>query len=76
MRGCQDKHQRNLFERGGARFVTLVGEAPGDTAGKCVPFVPSCFLSAFGYAACGVAESGREAGTDLYRFRVGGAHHN
>ena len=60
-----------MFERDGTRIVSLAGEAPGDSTGKCVPFVLSGFLSAFGYAACGVVESGREDGTDLYFFRVG-----
>ena len=38
IRGCRDKHQGNLFERDGARKVSHVGEAPGDSTGECVPF--------------------------------------
>lgn len=52
IRGCRDKHQGNLFERDGARKVSHVGEAPGDSTGECVPFVPSGFAYTFGHGAC------------------------
>lgn len=52
IRGCRDKHQGNLFERDGARKVSHVGEALGDSTGECVPFVPSGFAYTFGHGAC------------------------
>lgn len=67
IRGCRDKHQRNLFERDGTRKVSPSGEAPGDSAGECVPFVPSGFAFTFGHVACGVLGRERKTGTDLYR---------
>ena len=48
----------NLFERDGARKVSHVGEAPGDSTGECVPFVPSGFAYIFGHGACRSAGKG------------------
>lgn len=58
IRGCWDKHQGNLFERDGARKVSLAGEASGDSTSECVPFVPSVFAFLFGYEACRSAGKG------------------
>lgn len=58
IRGCWDKHQGNLFERDGARKVSLAGEASGDSTSECVPFVPSVFAFLFGHEACRSAGKG------------------
>lgn len=67
IRGCRDKHQGNLFERDGARKVSMKSKLRVTARANVFRLSFPVLRTLSGMELAGVLEGVREAGTDLYR---------
>ena len=67
IRGCRDKHQGNLFERDGARKVSMKSKLRGTARANVFRLSFPALRTFSGMKPAEVLEGVRETGTDLYR---------
>ncbi len=66
-KGCRDKHQGNLFERDGARKVSMQSKLRVTARANVFRLYLPALRTLSGMEPAGVLEGVREVGTDLYR---------